>query len=301
MQPVFWNKVVWITGASSGIGEALVYSFDSQGAKIIISARNSTRLAQVKARCTSEDNVHILPLDLSLSSELKQKANEALSKWGRIDIMIHNGGVAARALVEGTSPEVDRVVMETNYFGPVALTKAVLPAMLEKRSGHIVVVSSLSGKYGVPKLSSYSASKHALHGFFESLRAEVHSRGIDVSIVIPGFVKTQIILNSLTTDGKAREKNLSVNEKGMDVSICAEKIIIAIAKRQSEALIGGSEIVSVYLHRFFPNLQRILIRNHPVRRMAQLKNLLRLKYNVGVHFSSLLKMINFKSTRKQAL
>jgi dehydrogenase/reductase SDR family member 7B len=164
-----------------------------------------------------------------------------------------------------TPLHLDQQIMATNYFGPVALTKALLPSMLQRRSGCFVVVSSLSGKYGVPQLSAYSAAKHALHGSFECLRAEVHDQGIQITIVIPGFVRTPILENALKGDGGRYGKTLPAYERGMDPDVCATRILRAVARRKEEALIGGWELSSLYLKRFFPTLLSVVVRNHPVK------------------------------------
>jgi dehydrogenase/reductase SDR family member 7B len=282
MKQRFVNKVVWITGASSGIGEALVYAFNKAGANIIISARNVEALLNVKNTCVYPEHVFVLPMDLSKAGEICHRANEGFSRWGRIDYMIHNAGVAARDKVEDISENVDRMVMETNYFGPVILTKALLPKMLEAGNGHFVVVTSMSGEYGVPKLSAYAASKHALHGFFESLRAETIGSGINITMVIPGFIKTHIITNG--TDGKGRERmrDLEVNSKGMEPLTCAQKILKAIKAKKEECLVGNVEVLSIYVNRLFPSLFRKIVRNHPMRLMKQFKEFFSLLPNIPV-------------------
>jgi dehydrogenase/reductase SDR family protein 7B len=264
----FQNKVVWLTGASSGIGEELACQLSRLKCKVIISARNQEALEQVKQRCYSDNaNIVILPVDLSRPEELRAKAESVLLRWGKIDCFIHNAGLAVRDLALNTEANIDREVMETNYFGPMLLTKLILPSMIERKSGHIVVVSSLSGKYGVPKLSSYAASKHALHGFFNSLRAEVTSMNIKISMIVPGFINTPIHQHAKDGKGNAYGKRILVNERGMTVQECAEKIIHAIIHEKEEALIGGKEMFSVYLNRFFPKFFSWVIQNHPMRRL----------------------------------
>src|SRR2546423_7358483 len=168
----FQQKKIWITGASSGIGEALAHAFHQAGAKLILSARREEELRRIQSKCGGEPQTLILPVDLMKTDELSEKAQLALSMLNGIDILVQNAGITQRSLVRDTNPSVYRTLMDLNYFAPVALTKAVLPSMLEKKSGHFVVISSLVGKFGTPLRSGYSASKHALHGFFDSLRAE---------------------------------------------------------------------------------------------------------------------------------
>jgi short-subunit dehydrogenase len=185
--------------------------------------------------------------------------------------MVHNAGVALRERAEATPLGLDQRVMTTNYFGAVALTKALLPSMLERGSGSFVVVSSLSGKYGVPQLSAYAASKHALHGFFESLRAEVFARGLRITFVIPGIIRTPIIQRALTGGGAPYAKSMPAYERGMDPDACAQRILRAVARGKEEVSIGGSETLTLYLKRFFPSLHSAFIRNHPVRYLNRLK------------------------------
>ena len=266
----FEGKVVGITGASSGIGRALAFAFDRAGARLILSARDARSLEPVRAACRASDQVHLLPFDLAALDTIPQIAERALGLWGHVDYMVHNAGVALRDRMVDTPLRLDQQIMATNYFGPVALTKALLPSMLQRRSGCFVVVSSISGKYGVPQLSAYSASKHALHGCFECLRAEVHDHNIQVTIVIPGFVRTPIVQHALTGKGVPYGKTLPAYERGMDPDVCAARILRAVARHKEAALIGGYELSSLYLKRFFPSLLSVLVRNHPVRLRNQL-------------------------------
>ncbi len=267
------GKIVWITGASAGIGRALALAFARAGAKVILSSRDPQALEVVRQACPPSVETRVLPLDLAALETLPGVAEQALGFWGHVDYMVHNAGVALRSGVDETPLHLDQQIMAINYFGPVVLTKALLPSMLERQFGCFVVVSSLSGKYGGPRLSAYAASKHALHGYFESLRAELHVRHIQVTIVVPGFIRTDILRNALVGDGSRYGKTLPEFERGMDPDRCAADVLHAVVKRREEAFIGGWEISTVYLNRFFPTALSWLVRNHP----AQLKNrLLRL-------------------------
>ena len=199
----YQDKVVWITGASSGIGAALASAFAAREATLVLSARRRDRLEAVRTACTHAERHRILPLDLTEAAAIPTAVDSVLSQQGRVDILVNNGGITQRSLVKDTRIEVDRRIMETNYFGAVALTKAVLPSMLACRSGDIVVVSSLIGHFSTPLRSAYAASKHALHGFFDALRAEVYADGLHVMLVCPGFVRTEISLHALTADGSS--------------------------------------------------------------------------------------------------
>ena len=256
-----WDgKVVWITGASSGIGLALAQAWARRGARLLLSARNEERLAEARASCDHPERHLVLPVDLANDLTLGPAVERALAWAGGIDVVVHNGGVSQRSLVRNTRLAVDRQILETNFFGAVALTKAVLPSMLARKAGHFVVVSSLVGKIGTPLRSAYSASKHALHVFFDSMRAELHDDGIRVTMICPGFIRTEVSRNALTGDGTPQGSMDRAQARGMAPAICAERTIRAVEKGRDEVLIGGSERYAVYVQRFFPSLFNRLIR-----------------------------------------
>ncbi|MDZ7716137.1 MAG: SDR family oxidoreductase [Balneolaceae bacterium] len=249
------NKVIWITGASSGIGEALAYAFSKKGAKLILSSRRKEALEEVMANCQGDrDNIHILTLDLAQTESLPDKAEKAVNIYGSIDYLFNNGGISQRSVIMETQMDVIRKVMEVNFFGTVALTKAVLPTMLEQGSGHIVVTSSVMGKFATRLRSTYAASKHALHGWFDALRQEMMDENIKVTLVCPGFIKTNVTLNALEGDGGKHNKMSTGQQNGMDADVFAEKLLPKITKGQQEIYIGGKEIWGIYLKRFFPRL-----------------------------------------------
>lgn len=261
------NKVIWLTGASSGIGEALAYALAGKGAKLILSARRKEELERVKGNCPREaqPDVRILPLDLAQSSTLQLSTEAAVQLFGHIDILINNGGISQRSLIKETSLEVDRRLMEVNYFGAIALTKYLLPHFIKQRHGHFVIVSSLTGKFGTPFRSGYAASKHALHGFYDALRAEHHKDNIAVTMICPGFIHTPITFSALTGDGSPLNKMDEAQYKGKPAELCAKKIVTAIKKKKQEVYIGGRETLGVYIKRFFPSLFSRIIRNVAVR------------------------------------
>jgi dehydrogenase/reductase SDR family member 7B len=261
------SKVVWITGASSGIGEALTYYFANKGYRLIISSRNETQLLNIQSNCVNPKNVHVLPLDLSNSSNsnFDQLVNQAITAFGGVDILINNGGISQRSLIKDTCLEVDRKIMEVNYFGTIALTKALLPHLIQNKKGHIAVVSSLVGKFGTPYRSSYAASKHALHGFFDSLRAEHHSDAIQVTMICPGFIKTNVSINALTGNGTPLNEMDNAQANGLSAEECARQIFNAINQGKEEVYIGGKETFGVYLKRFFPSLFSKLLVKAKVR------------------------------------
>ncbi|WP_313791345.1 SDR family oxidoreductase [Lacinutrix neustonica] len=211
----FTNKIVWITGASSGIGKHLAIELSNQGAKLILSSRNAEALEAVKHLCKNADAVKLLPLDLEAYTNLQPKVDAAIALFSTIDILVNNGGISQRALAKDTAIAVDKRLIDINYLGTVALTKALLPHFINKQSGHIVVTTSIVGKIGTPLRSSYAASKHALHGFFDSLRAELYKDHIDITLVCPGFVHTNVSMNALTGDGNAQQSMDKATKNGM--------------------------------------------------------------------------------------
>lgn len=260
----FRGKAVWITGASSGIGRALALAFAAAGARLILSARREDTLAEVRRLCGTAE-VRLLPFDLADLDSLPERAAAALACYGSVDIMVHNAGVAARARVADTTPEALERVLRTNYGGPAILTRALLPSMFARGGGRFVVISSLSGKYGAPLLAAYAASKHALHGFFESLRAEEHDRGIAVTFVVPGFINTDITANAMTGHGGRYGRVLPIFRRAMEPRECARRILVAVARGRAEVLVGGAEVWTVYLKRWFPRVLAVLVRSHPER------------------------------------
>lgn len=258
------GKVVWITGASSGIGEALAHAYSRRGAQLVLSARSAAKLEQVRNACADPEKHRVVPLDLSQPASIEQACGQVLGGGGRVDILLNNGGISQRSLAAEATLDVDRAIMETNFFGTVALTKAVLPSMLERGSGHIVVVSSLVGIIGTPFRSSYAASKHALHGFFDSLRAETWKQGIRVTMACPGFIRTDISVKALSKDGTPHGTMDDALARGMPPATCAEKIVRAVEQNRDEVYIGGKEVLGVYLKRYFPALFNRIIRKAKV-------------------------------------
>lgn len=257
----FDGKVVWITGASSGIGEALVRAFSAEGARVVLSARRESELRRVASSCAGpQDNLYVLPLDLDQADQFPSLARLVEKRFGRIDILLNNGGIGQRGSVVETLMEVDRRIMETNYFGTIGLTKAVLPAMIARRSGSIVVISSLMGYLDTPLRSAYAASKHALQGYFDCLRAEIAGDNIDVVMVCPGFVRTEISRHALTPTGRKHAQMDRAQERGLSAEKCAARTLDAIAARRREVLIGGLEVLAVPLKRFLPGLYATIVR-----------------------------------------
>jgi dehydrogenase/reductase SDR family member 7B len=250
---ILQGKVVWITGASSGIGEALLYECLSRGATVIASSNDPDELNRVIAsRGKESERVIAVPFDLNDTSEIESIVAEVIAKKGVIDYLINLGGVSQRATVSETPIWLDRKIMEINYFGTIALSKAVLPYMLKQRSGHILVTSSIAGRFGFPLRSAYSASKQALHGFIETLHLENIKNNIRGSVIIPGRVQTKISINALDHEGKKHGILDAGQAGGLSPQDAARKILRGIARNKREILVGKSELIMLYLRRYTP-------------------------------------------------
>jgi short-subunit dehydrogenase len=251
----FLNKIIWITGASSGIGEAIAVMLATEKPVLLLSSRKEKELQRVQQICISAGaECHIFPLDVSDTDSIEMAAKKVLDQFGHVDLLINSAGISQRSTVIETPVEVDRKIMEINYFGTIALTKAMLPAMIKHGGGHVVAVSSIVGKFGFPLRSSYSASKHALHGFFETLEAELKKENIRTTVVIPGRVKTNISVNAITRDGTAYGVMDEGQAKGISAEKCARVIIRGLKKNKKEILVGGRETLMVQIRRFLPSL-----------------------------------------------
>ncbi len=248
------NKTIWITGASSGIGEALAIELGSRDVSLVLSARRLEELERVRQRCANPTRVFVLPVDVADTAAAETNVERALALAGPIDVMVHNAGIGQRALAKDTPLSEDRRVMELNYFGVVALTKALLPSMRERRRGHFVVVSSVTGYVGTPYRSAYAASKHALHGFFESLRAEAFDEGVRVTMICPGFVRTEIAKKALAAAGNPHGEGHTAIEGGIAPEVCARAIARGMERESREVYVGGREIAGIYLRRFAPGV-----------------------------------------------
>jgi len=257
----FRNKVVWITGASSGIGEALAYELAGKGARLALSARNQEKLDNVRDTCRSMGTeAEFFPFDLSRVEEIPKVAEQVLNHYKQLDLLINNGGISQRSLADETSLEIDRRIMEINYFGNVALTKAVLPFMINQGYGHIAVTSSIVGKFGFPLRSAYSSSKHALHGFYESLNTEMNGKNIKVTMVVPGRIRTNISLHAINKEGEGQGLMDSGQAEGLPADKCARKILKGIKKERREVLVGGKELLMVYIKKYWPFLFYRIVR-----------------------------------------
>jgi len=237
VQEYFCEKIVWVTGASSGFGRALCLALCQQAqlGGLILSARRVDELERVKSKCLEMSpglRVEVVALDLAEISALPAVARQAQGLFGKIDILVNNAGVGFRGLGQETSVEVDQRIMNIDFFGGVALVKAVLPDWLLRRSGHVVQVSSVQAFFGLPGRTAYAAAKHAAVGFYDSLRAEVEESGIYVTTICPGYIQTEHSQNALKGEGvKYPEGHTS---KGVPPEVLAPKVLAAIARRQAE-------------------------------------------------------------------
>ena len=259
----FAGKVVWITGASSGIGEALAHAFHGEGAHVILSARREGELARVAADCHGRGGgeTMALPLDLARPDSLADAAGHALDRFGHIDVLVNNAGLAHRGLVADTEMPVYRELFETNVFGPLALTKLVLPSMMARASGRIVVISSVAGRYSSPMRSGYNAAKRALHGLYDSLRAELWPHGVGVTLIVLGAARTRITVNARRGDGRAYGKMDPFIADGMAPPDAARRILAATARGKDEAMIARpSHRWLVYRKHFLPRLAARAVR-----------------------------------------
>jgi dehydrogenase/reductase SDR family member 7B len=250
---IFAGKVSWITGASSGIGEALVYGFAARGAVVVASSNDPEGLERVKNNCSgNSENVYCVPFDLAEMSEIGKTVDTVVEKLGRIDYLINLGGISQRARIDETPLWLDRKIFEINYFGTIALTKAVLPHMVGQKSGHVLATSSISGRFGFPLRSAYSASKQALHGFFETLYLENKKNNIRSSVIIPGRVKTAISIHALNGEGKEHGRLDEGQAGGVSAEQAAETIIKGIIRNKREILVGKGELTLLHIRRYFP-------------------------------------------------
>ena len=254
----FLNKVVWFTGASSGIGEALAYAFAAEGAQLVLSARREEELNRVAKAC---GNAYVLPFDMLSIAEHADRVQDVINTYGRIDYLILNAGVSQRSFVKDTTFDVYRRLFEVNFFSIVSLTQAVLPVFTAQQSGVFVPIASVAGRISTPRRAAYGATKHALIGFFDSVRAEVFNDGIRVTTVLPGYIKTNISLHAMNEKGEAYGKMDPNQAKGLDPNFTAQKILQAVLAGKNEFFVGGFlEGFGLFMKRFFPSIVPFMLR-----------------------------------------
>ena len=236
------NKTIWITGASSGVGEGMATVFHRQGANVILSGRRTAELERVQAKCTDgAGSVTVVPFDITDAAEREAAAAKVLEQFKRLDILVNNAGIGQRSLAKDTQLEVDRRVMEVDFFAPIALTKLVLPRMIEQQSGHLLVTSSVAGKHAVPFHTTYCAAKHALHGWYDTLRIEHLQDNIAVTLLVIAGIRSNVFKHALTGDGTEYGRSDWGDDVGMSAEDCAERVVEAIVKREPEVLISIEE------------------------------------------------------------
>ncbi len=243
------KQVIWITGASSGIGAALAREYSKQGWHVILSSRRADALKEVAASCAEPNECTVVEIDLASPESIDNAANQVLAQFGSVDVLVNNGGISQRSLVEETPVDFDRMIMQVEYFSGVQLTKRMLPAMLASGHGHIVVISSIVGVFGFPYRSAYSAAKHAIHGFYETVWAELHTRGINTTIVCPGRILTNVSLHALTKDGSEHGVMDHGQKNGISAEECALKIRRAVEKRKKEIYVCRMDVLKCNFHR----------------------------------------------------
>lgn len=260
MNNFFDNKVIWITGASSGIGEALAIALAQNGVRLVLSARRTAELKRVAQLCQEKGaQTLIVTMDLFLVDSFIDKTKMVLEHFKQIDILIHNAGISCYGRVAKTPFAVEKQLFDINFLAPVALTKAVLPGMLENRKGQIIVIASALAYLEYPERAAYSACKHALIGYFHSLRFEIEGDGLQVGVICPGFVATSLGKKAFNEEGKPCNIDNPGQKKGMSATVCAQKIINAIKKGKKEAFIGTYEPWAVRIRRFFPSIYFALL------------------------------------------
>jgi NADP-dependent 3-hydroxy acid dehydrogenase YdfG len=249
----YQDKVVWVTGASSGFGFELARAFAKEGAQLVVSARREKNLKELE-RLLGHKRVAVVPLDITDEGSIAASVEKVLEKFERVDVLFNNAGLSQRSLAQETELKVYRQLMDTNFFGAVALTQALLPTFIKQRFGHIAVTSSVVGKFGAPLRSGYSAAKHALHGYFDSLRFEVAQFHIKVTIVVLGSVKTEISLVALKGDGKPYDQMDLMQTQAPTAQDLMGDVIDGLIAGKRELIVGkGLEIAGLEILRQDPD------------------------------------------------
>jgi short-subunit dehydrogenase len=265
LKSYFNGKTIWITGASSGIGEALVYALSKEGARLILSARRTSELERVKKGCLNPDAIDIVPIDLSSQESVNKAIAECLSRHTRIDMLFNNGGISQRAEALDTDIEIVRRLMEIDFFSNVTISRAVALHMKEHCGGHIIITSSLMGKWGFYLRSAYAAAKHALHGYYDSMRMEVEPFNIQITLLTPGFIASEISKHALNDKGTSTGEMDHNQASGMSTAQCAQEILKGVAAGKTEFGIGGKELLGLKLRRFVPSLFEKILRKQSAR------------------------------------
>ena len=260
------QKVVWITGASSGIGEALAQVFANLGAKVVLSARRGEELERVRQQLNHPENHLCVAFDVTQADQAQHAVEQVIEKFQRIDYLINNAGLSQRALIADTTIDTERRIMEIDYFAQINLTKLALPYLENQGSGHVIFISSVAGLLGTQYRASYSAAKGAIHMWANSLRAEYAEKGLNVSVVFPGFVKTNVSFNALNGAGQAQAHQDEAIENGLEADDFAQKVVKAVLSNKEYIVIGGlKEKLGVAISRVSPKLMYKMIRKSKVK------------------------------------
>lgn len=258
------DKVVWITGASSGIGRALAAEMAGAGARLILTARRETLLEELRRELNvPQENVSLLPADVSKLESLESLAKRATGRFGTIDILVNNAGISQRATAAETDPSVMRRIIDLDFFAPALLSKYLLPVLAGRPESMIVVISSVTGKFGTQLRSSYAAAKHALHGYFESLRLEAWREKVLIQLVVAGFIRTEVSMNALKADGATNGVMDRAQLSGIPPRKAARGIVRAIRRNRREVKIGVDFRLrfALMLHALWPTMLFRLLRN----------------------------------------
>ncbi len=260
------NKVVWITGASSGLGKALAQECALQGAQLVLTARRTDELEKVRLSLTNPEQHICVSADISNEQQVRHAHEQVLNQKGRIDWLMNNAGLSQRALIADTTMQTERAIMEVDYFSQVFLTKTVLPTFLQQKSGRIIFVSSVAGLLGTQYRASYSAAKAAIHMWANSLRAEVAQDGVKVSVIFPGFVKTNVSFNALNGQGKPQGHQDEAIENGLEPEAFAKTVVTALLNDEEYIVVGGTkEKLGVLISRLSPSILYKMIRKAKVK------------------------------------
>ena len=257
------RRTVWVSGATSGIGKAVAKACHQRGDRLILSARKSGDLDRLRMALGATDAL-LAPFDLGQTDGLSDMVGRIWQEVDGVDVVVHSGGISQRSRLIDTDPAVDRRMMEVNYFGTLAFTRALLPHMIAAGGGHFAVVTSLMGLFSAPMRSGYAGAKHAMHGWFEALRAEHHGDGIRVTMVSPGFVRTAISLNALTADGSPQGTMDDATDQGISAERCATTILRGIDRNKALVTPGKKEVLGYWLSRFAPGILRRVARSAKV-------------------------------------
>ncbi|MFD3003082.1 SDR family oxidoreductase [Pontibacter toksunensis] len=255
------NKVVLITGGTSGIGKACAFAFGGAGANVVFSGRNLQNLQETSRELTAAgiDNLPV-QADVSVEEQCQQMVQKAVSRYGRLDVLINNAGISMRALFEDLELNVIRKVMDINFWGTVYSTKFALP-YIKAEKGSIIGISSIAGYRGLPARTGYSASKFAMHGFLETLRTELLYSGVHVLLACPGFTASNIRNTALAANGQQQGETPREEEKMMSAEEVAERILQATLKRKRDLVMTTQGKLAVWVNKLFPSLADKLVYN----------------------------------------